>query len=261
MKLYLINLDRSLDRLQRLENIFSQLNLNFIRVQAVDGKLLEDPLIEKLTQQRTWYEPLTRGEIACFLSHKSALQLVADGKDNYAAIFEDDVTLSTDAAEFLSNEDWIPKTADIVKIETHGKKVWLGKAQKLKNEHSISRLKSRHIMAAAYIVSKTAAKRLVNLMEQATAPFDHYLFNPKFQIFEKFEMWQLDPAIVIQANLKSTLEGDRLKLKVEKKQKRTLSKTLLRETKRIFSRAKVGIWGMYINFFTHEKWKRIKYKK
>lgn len=261
MKLYVINLDRSPERLQRLDGIFSSFNLQFTRIPAVDGRTLDDACIANLTKQRLWYEPLTRGEIACFLSHKLALQYIASGDDNYAAIFEDDVELSTDAKKFLSDDSWIPYSAEIVKIETHGKKVWLGKPVALQDDYSVAPLKSRHIMAAAYIISKPAAKKLVGLMEQATVPFDHFIFSPKFHIFEKFSIWQIDPAIVRQANLPSTLEDERFKLKSNKKQKRTFFQTYYREIKRIGSRAKIGIWGGYINLFTRGKWKRIRYKK
>lgn len=261
MKLYVINLDRSPDRLKRVERIFGELNLGFTRIPAIDGRKLDDKFVYDVRQNQTWPDPLTRGEIACFLSHRAALQKVASSDDAFAAIFEDDVVLSKDAAYFLAKDDWISPTADIVKIETHGKKVWLGKAQTLPNGYFIAPLKSRHIMAAGYIVSKEAAKKLDTMMEKITFPFDHFLFNPKCHVFEHFEMWQLDPAIVRQGGLKSTLENDRSKLESDKKHQRSFSKTLVREIKRFMSRTKTGLWGIFINCLTREKWKRVKFKE
>lgn len=260
MKLYVINLDRSPDRLDRLEKIFRKLNLGLTRVAAIDGLHLDEKFIADVRRHQLWPDPLTRGEIACFLSHRAALEKVAAGDDDFAAIFEDDVTLSQEATDFLNNDDWIPASADIVKIETHGKKAWLGEKRDLKNGFSVARLKSRHIMAAGYIVSKTAAKKLCAMMQNITFPFDHFLFNPKCHVFEHFEMWQLDPAIVRQAGLESTLSVDRTQIDKVNKQGRRASKTLRRELKRFFSRAKTGLWGIYINLFTREKWKRVKYR-
>lgn len=261
MKLYVINLDRSPDRLKRLDKVFSDLKLGFTRIPAIDGDMLDENFILVTRQNQNWPDPLTRGEIACFLSHKAALQKVASGEDEFAAIFEDDVALSKDAASLLAEDDWIPKNADIVKIETHGKKVWLGKAQQLDNGYSVAPLKSRHIMAAGYIVSKEAAKKLNVMMEKITFPFDHFLFNPKCHVFEHFKMWQLEPAIVRQVGLKSTLEKDRSRLEIDKKNKRAFSKIIVRELKRLTSRTKTGFWGIYINCLTREKWARIKFKE
>ena len=260
MKLYVINLDRSPDRLDRLEKIFGNLNLGFTRVAAIDGLHLDEKFIADVRRHQLWPDPLTRGEIACFLSHRAVLEKVAAGDDDFAAIFEDDVILSGDAGDFLNNDHWIPAGADIVKIETHYKKVWLGKSQTLKQGYQIAPLKSRHIMAAGYIVSRQAATRLCTMMGKITFPFDHFLFNPKCHVFEQFEMWQLDPAIVRQAGLISTLSDDRIKIDRENKSKRVASKTLRREIKRFFSRAKIGLWGIYVNYLTHGHWKRVKYK-
>ncbi|MHC5308298.1 glycosyltransferase family 25 protein [Bartonella sp. LJL80] len=259
MKLYVINLDRSPERLQRLRDVFSAMGLSFQRVVAVDGKNLDDAFLQDMAQGQLWQQPLTRGEIACFLSHKSALQMVAEGDDDYGAIFEDDVAFSETAASFLSSCEWIPKGGDIIKLETHGKKVWLGPPQACGHGFSVARLKSRHIMAAAYIVSKTAARKLLADMDRVSAPFDHFLFNPTYGIFAKFEIWQLDPAIVVQAGLQSTLETDRSSLEKQKKQKRKVLQTICREVKRIFSRTKTGIWGIYINVFTRDQWKRVRH--
>lgn len=261
MKLYVINLDRSPDRLKRLDKIFGNLNLAFTRVGAIDGVNLDEKFLCDVRKNQIWPDPLTRGEIACFLSHKKALQEVACADDAFAAIFEDDVALSKDAAYFLANDSWIPESAEIVKIETHGKKVWLGKSRQLPNGYSVAPLKSRHIMAAGYIVSKKAAQKLSTMMEKITFPFDHFLFNPKCRVFGQFQIWQLDPAIVKQVGLKSTLENDRCKLEHDKKQKRRFSTTLQREMKRLVLRSKTGIWGFYTNCLTNEKWKRVNYKE
>ncbi|EJF90316.1 glycosyltransferase family 25 protein [Bartonella tamiae] len=261
MKLYVINLKRSPKRLARLQTVFSKMGLDFTRVDAVDGQELSASYCDAMTKEKKWEKPLTRGEVACFLSHKKALQKIADGDEEYAAIFEDDIVFSSDAKEFLLDRKWIPKSADIIKIETDGKKVWLGPRKKINNEHNIARLKSRHIMAAAYIISQQAAKKLVKKMDNVTAPFDHFLFNPDYGVFENFEMWQLDQAIAKQAGLKSTLEGARHQWEKKKKQNRKLSYTFKRETLRLFKRARTGIWGYSITLFTSDCWKRVKFKK
>lgn len=260
MKLFVINLDRSPERLDRLKAIFATMKLDFMRVPAIDGANLSEQKINELQLKSQWIEPLTRGEVACFLSHYEALKLIANGCDEYGAIFEDDAMFSKDASLLLSSTDWILPQADIVKIETQGKKIWLGEAIRLNEKFTLSQLKTSNIMAAGYIISKKASIRLLDLMDQTVLPFDHLLFNPQFEIFKNFTIMQLDPAIMKQANLTSTLEKDRAINKNFNKAKRSPWQIFLRELKRVITRSKTGLWGLYINYLTRQSWKRIKFQ-
>ncbi|UXN06067.1 glycosyltransferase family 25 protein [Bartonella sp. HY761] len=309
MKLYVINLDRTPERLQRLQEIFGDLQLELTRVAAIDAQNLNDDDVNEIQKNNIWSEPLTKGEIACFLSHARALQLIADGDDEYGAIFEDDVELGEGAQDILQDDQWIiehfsknnlerfPKSVkrfsdkkrgvnkglerrsdpvrskcalsnapcDIIKLETSGKKVWLGEGQKIGcfkgQEFYLAELKSTHIMAAAYIVSKQAAQKLLVQMQHVSAPFDHWLFNFDYGIIDKLKAYQLDPAIAIQAKLPSTLQGERSQITTAKKVKRTKAQTIKRELCRLVKRSKTGLWGLGINLLTKTRWKRVAFAK
>lgn len=102
MKCYLINLDRSVDRLSKMQSQFDSINISFTRVSGVDGKLLTAEQLAQITDAvQRWEIPLPASEIGCFLSHRKCIELIANGDDEYAAIFEDDVTLSAASAQFL----------------------------------------------------------------------------------------------------------------------------------------------------------------
>lgn len=261
MKLYVINLDRSTDRLRRLEMLFGAQNLKLTRIAAVDARTISDTDYGILTAKQRWPEPLTRGEVACFLSHRLALQHIAEGAEAYGAVFEDDVTLSSSAHLFLKDSRWIPDGTDIVKIETQRKKVWLGPPAAVVDGFTLARLKSTHIMAAAYIISKRAAARLIDQMDCVPAPFDHFLFSFEYGIAPVMKMYQQIPAIAVQAELISTLEDERSRNERTKKQKRTLMQTLQREIRRVGTRSRTGLWGLTINAITDGQWKRIPFEK
>jgi len=262
MKLYVINLARSPGRLHRLEKLFRQQKLKLARIMAVDANTICDADYAALTARQWWPEPLTRGEVACFLSHRLVLQHIAQGPDAYGAVFEDDVALSSRAQMFLTNDHWIPAGTDLVKIETQpGKKVWLGPPTVIMGGFSLAKLKSTHIMAAAYIVSRHAAAYLAGQMEQAWAPFDHFLFSFDYGIAANLKIYQLDPTIAIQAQLTSTLEDDRVRQTCEKKRRRTPMQTLQREIRRIGIRSRTGLRGLKINLTGKEKWKCIPFDK
>jgi len=258
MKLYVINLETSQERLQRMHAIFAARGLSFTRIDAVDARCLPQALHSKINEMNLWSQEMTYGEVACFLSHKRALeQLIADGAP-YGIIFEDDILLGVGATKILSSADWVPDEAEIVKLETSGKKVQLGPPQHVAIKgFSLAYIKNTHIMAAAYLISRQAALRLVSLMEEASAPFDHFLFNFSLGIAPHFILFQIDPAPVIQTVLPSTLEGERAIIKQAKKHNRTISQTCKREVSRIFERAGVGLWGMKVNYFSDDQWKRV----
>ncbi|RCL00227.1 MAG: glycosyl transferase [Candidatus Tokpelaia sp. JSC188] len=261
MRLYTINLDRSTERLRRVKVFFGKQNLKLTRISAIDSQVISDTEYATLTAKQCWVEPLTRGEVACFLSHRLALQHIAKEAESYGAIFEDDVILSKSAHFFLKDSGWIPKGVDILKIETQHKKVRLGPSITVREGFTIARLKSTHIMAAAYIVSKQAAARLAGQMNCVSIPFDHFLFNFEYGIAPFLNIYQQVPAIAMQAELTSTLENERAQNKRAKKQKRRLIQTLHREVRRIGTRNCNGLQGLIINTITNEQWKRIPFEK
>ena len=108
MKCLVINLDRSVDRLAGVTAEFSRIGVAFERVAGVDAT----------TGVPFAAPPLTDAEICCFLSHRRCWRIIADGPDRYGVVFEDDVVFSHDAGAVLADDNWVPRDADVVKLET-----------------------------------------------------------------------------------------------------------------------------------------------
>jgi GR25 family glycosyltransferase involved in LPS biosynthesis len=94
-KIYVINLERRLDRKTKL--IKENPNLDFTFIDAIDGKnLTQSELLDKKLINTSFYDPsgmVTMGVFACALSHKKAWdQALIDGVDN-ALFLEDDIYL------------------------------------------------------------------------------------------------------------------------------------------------------------------------
>lgn len=255
MKFYLINLDRSADRLAHMSAEFSRLGLDYVRIPAVDGRELPLETLETcVATDRRWTPPLTPAEIGCFLSHKRCLEAIANGDERFAAVLEDDIVFAPDAADLLRGDGWIPGDADLVKIETHRKKVLIEKQVACADTpYSVARLRSAHILSAGYIVSREAARRIVARMDRITAPIDHYLFNPAYGIFDELAIYQCSPAPCIQAGLTSTLGKERR----QAYRRPPLGWRILREMRRLLSRSMTGIWGLWTNLTSDRRWKRI----
>jgi len=206
LQLYVINLDRSPDRLKHITQVFNALNLDFTRISAVDGKNLSEAELANVTQIRKWPKPLTRGEVGCLLSHRECLRQGVEQGAPFFAIFEDDIMLSPQASRLLRDDGWIAAGTDIVKLDTVGKLCLLEPLQQTPiAPYALGRLISKHYCTGGYIVSRETAIQLLDLTEQAFAPIDEIYFNPECGFLLEANVQQLVPAIVMQAGLTSTI--------------------------------------------------------
>ncbi len=254
MKAYLINLDRSHDRLQRMQGQFAKAGLEFIRVPAVDGRVMEPEELAKIKRNRGWEQPLSPSEIGCFLSHRRCYEQIVESGAKFAAVFEDDVTFSKNAQQFFASDDWIPDDVDIIKLETHGRKVLTGEpAAHVAGGFDVARLLSQNILSAGYIISGRCAAYLLERMNDAAAPMDHFLFTPACGFFKELKIYQVSPVICGQAGLESTLGAERQK----DYQRPPVLYRIIRETKRPFKRLAVYVRGIYINGFTSKRWGKV----
>lgn len=264
MKCYLINLDRSPERLKQMEAEFGRLGLLFTRVPAVDGKLLTQEELDAVTPPvRQWEIPIPPSEIGCFLSHKKCLEIVANGQDHYAAIFEDDIELSSDAAKLLSNLDWIPADADLVKLETFRTVVLLQGLEKIKGtDFKVARLLTKHLCAGGYIISKDAAKRMLLDMDVISIPVDNLMFDPACDFFSKFTVFQITPAMCRQNAMPSLIEADRKALRCEYIKRPSLPGLILREIKRSYGRSShiLSPAKLWTRLTSDKLWTRIQFK-
>ena len=218
MNCYIINLDRSADRLAFMCRQFDYLkkqdggdNIRPIRLPAINASQLSQQAIDTVYDKdfdsfNAKYFPnvvqsngLSKGEIACFLSHRKVWRQIVDSKEPYSAVFEDDVIFSQDASTYLSSLDWIPADADLIKLEVLTRKLIVDKTPaKVINQKTVTRFYNTNVGAAAYIISQNAAKKLLQLSERFYIPVDHFLFGNLFPFFEQFHCYQVIPAICIQ---------------------------------------------------------------
>lgn len=205
MKLYVVNLDRRADRLRDITEVFKQNNIDFNRVPAVDGK-------DYAAKLNKWEYSMTPPEVGCFYSHMNCFKLIAEGESEYGVIFEDDVILSKYASYYLSSSSWIPLDADIIKIETtsENKKIKISNILGLSyGDVGIGRLESTHLGTGGYIISKKAARLILDRISRPEMPIDNYLFMPGHGPLADLIVYQLMPAICKQKLLESTIDVER----------------------------------------------------
>lgn len=196
---YLINLDRSPDRLAQMQALLGALGVAFVRVPAIDGRMLTDAQCKAVRGQHKEWLPLPASEIACFLSHRACWQRIADGPAPYGCVFEDDMLLSPRLRDFLADPSWIPADADIVKIEEGYNRVWLDTPlRQMRDGFRLGRLRSSHYRAGGYIVSRDAARRLLAMTERFGLPVDLVMFDFSIGRAAALKIYQLLPALSAQ---------------------------------------------------------------
>ena len=176
--IYLINLDRSTDRLLSAERHFKAIGLPFERVVAIDAykEDLSDFPIDRKDFQRTHGRATIRpGEIGCYFSHLSALRTFLASEREFGIILEDDVLpqeqLSAVLGELLAySSDW-----DIVTLfHFHrGGPIVVRRAKEFSMNVHIAHISS----AAAYLLNRQAAQKLVSHLQVMRACIDHSLYE------------------------------------------------------------------------------------
>lgn len=104
--IFLINLDRSTERLKRAAQQIEATGSTFERISAVDGATLTDERIAEVfdaqTAKRRFQYDLTAGEIGCYLSHVKCWERIIDDNLDYAIILEDDLLLDSKFSSVIS---------------------------------------------------------------------------------------------------------------------------------------------------------------
>lgn len=179
MRCFLINLDRSSDRLAtiapELSALCAALGIEWERISAIDGATLALPnpaLVDESAFRRRHHALLRRGEVGCYLSHHAALTRFLATDDELGLILEDDVTLSDDLQQVLGALSACPDQWDLVKLfATHP--AGIIPRHRLGGRYRLVSLAFRHGSAAAYVVNRKAAARLVAGLLPMTVPYDH----------------------------------------------------------------------------------------
>ncbi|UXM95182.1 glycosyltransferase family 25 protein [Bartonella sp. HY329] len=196
MKFYVINLDRSFDRWQHIEQQFKKLGLLPERIAAVDGKSLSSSMANCYVAGR--YSPLKNTEIACFLSHRKCWEVICESNDDYAMVFEDDVFISSQLNDFLLTGLW-QQGIDLLSVEKFYSPLKVKPKEFLVDgPFSIYRVVEDNPGTGGYLISKKRARDLLKQSENFCHLVDSYMFSPRRIIGSKYGSFQLSPALCTQ---------------------------------------------------------------
>jgi GR25 family glycosyltransferase involved in LPS biosynthesis len=162
--IYWINLDRSIDRRERLEKIFIENELNNKRIQAVDGKNIDIDNIKKNYTIKRIYSKQLRSAIGCTLSHIKAIKEAYDDNLENVIIMEDDCNF-----EYLKYKKFTLN--EIMKIKDDWEIIQLSSISR--NKINIELGKYKNDLAkmscwgtAAYLINKNGMKNVLENFEK-----------------------------------------------------------------------------------------------
>ena len=258
MKKFVISLSTASERRKHICSEFGKKSISFDFFDA----LTPEPaaLFAKELNLNVDGQSLTKGEVACFMSHVFLWNKMIQENIPYMAIFEDDIYLGENIKEFLSDTLWLDSNWHLIKVEEFTQKVALGPKLKEFNsnpDRAIFELKSKNLGTAGYILSLNGAKKLLHYIQSLDQliALDHLMFE-KLVKDKILSVCQMKPALCIQdVTLYSTKDSVRFashlykerQVRMKSNKKRGVDKILL-ELSRIFLQIRNLIFFKTVGF-------------
>jgi len=182
---YVINLDRAVDRMERIEKDFASFPIPFIRVPAIEGKNLTFPVQDHdafmyfINQGRVGRP----GEVGCYLSHIKALKTFIESGQEFGMICEDDAMPIPESYEVIKQAIAYSDSWDLLRL--YGGRVKTSfPYRSLTPTHNLCTSITGMIPAAAYIVKRGAAEKLVKKLLPMVDRWDSSLHYGRWGIRE-----------------------------------------------------------------------------
>lgn len=151
---------------------FDSEGINFIFFDAINGHKLKVTQYET-SERQTYNRKLTSGEIGCYLSHVSVITDFLKSEDDYLIVYEDDVSLCRGYGNklkvALNNLDY--HSLDILLLGYRNEYVSIWGAM-VCGKVKLKRFCDYGWGAHSYLITKLAAKKIVDDFSEPLIPFD-----------------------------------------------------------------------------------------
>jgi glycosyl transferase family 25 len=248
--IFVINLDRSPERLAFMRAQADRIGLKFERVSGIDGaRALPQWLSSRfLSETGEIRSRMSSGEVGCYASHLVTFAAMIERKIKAAVVLEDDVTLDADflraaqAAIAAAPEGW-----DCIHLSTRFKNPCFPVAD-LEGQRKLVRFSRMPAGSAAYAISFEGASKLL-APGLRTRPFDmefRYAWLADLDIFGVYPAPAVQESALpttIDATWRTKLRGTRLFWQRRLPKPRWAPSTLSQLTGAIFVKRKLGVIG------------------
>lgn len=179
MRIIVINLDQDTGRRDRVETRLAELGLRWERLSAVDGRRLgphHEGLIDRAAHAARGLE-FSPGAIGCWLSHRQAHRMVAEGGEPMALILEDDIAIADELPDVLERiERGGAGRFDVIRLhryKMHRKFVPVHRM----GGSAIGFVRPTDSGTQAYVITREAAGRFIFAIPRMVQLADHALYE------------------------------------------------------------------------------------
>ncbi len=193
MDAIVINLDSATQRMSFQEQQLNKYEIKFQRLSATFLKDINDPTYKKYALN--WERTLRPAEIAAFLSHKEAWEIVSS-QQHPMLILEDDACFADNINCILEGLD-NKKNIDYVNIEVTGinkKKLLAKKVTSTFCGTRLIRLYQGRSGAGGYVLWPSGAKKLLKQARNNNIGLADKFINANYSLLS----YQIEPAVLIQ---------------------------------------------------------------
>ena len=238
---YVINLDRSKNRWQRINGHLQNLGIEAQRVSAVYGADLPEEEIARYyipyLNQKQFFMPLKPAEIGCFISHIKALKTFIDQNNKaYAVILEDDIEFIGDVQDY--RHQWLDavQQPEPVMLKIYSRRKVNG--ERVNSQHYFNTIRPRLIPLGtqAVLYNRAAAIKLLDTYGQFSMPVD-----VAYQHF-----WQHGVRVLVsESNHVKEISAQLGGSNISNKRDLALTYKIKRELKRSWYRFKLWLLSLY----------------
>lgn len=190
MHVLIINLAEASDRLAFQQKQMLRLGLDYEVMRAISTQHISDQTYLQLSTG--WERPLRRTEVACFLSHHKAWQLVVK-RQQPTLILEDDALLSRYTPVILAMLEQ-HTDCDLVSLEVRSRQKIVGQGEPLIEDFQLLPLYQDRTGAAAYVLWPQGAQYLLDKAKKTPPGLADAFISSTYQL----RSFQVEPAAAIQ---------------------------------------------------------------
>lgn len=185
VRTYYINLDRRPDRRDRMDALAKARGLDVTRIAAVDAAAADFSTLAQDMMRKGPTGEMSDGTLACTLSHFKTWKTFVDDPSagDHAVVLEDDVVLAPSTHQVLADLSAAHLAGyGLVKLElfdTMTKGAFVGRTVPLSDGFALRDSFQILAGAAAYVITRDLARRLLDYRSAIRVPIDHFLFYPR----------------------------------------------------------------------------------
>ena len=208
MNIYVINLENSVSRWDKISDNLNVQSATFERVNAIYGKSIDWQAASDDIFCRSYMgRSIQPGEVGCFLSHVKALQKFIASEENFAIILEDDSEICPDFISVADNLLSQLKHTDFYAVNLGPSDYKYASKVNIFDTYQIFCTHRFPMLATGILWSRKGAESFLNQFTLVTLPYDNYL---RVFLTGTNKAYSIKPSIVNPSDFASDIDTEGL---------------------------------------------------